>query len=204
MVLQILMQTSALAQYFQFTGVYPNQVPELLRIACKGSNQVAAGYVIYGSSTILVYTTGEGVHGFTLDPTVGEFLLFYENIQIPKESKTYSVNEGNYNKWDPKLQKYIDDLKSDNKERNRPYSLRYVGSLVADFHRNLLYGGIFMYPADSKNKNGKLRLLYEANPLSLIVEQAGGRASNGRERILEIEPEGLHQRTPLFIGSEKM
>jgi fructose-1,6-bisphosphatase I len=169
----------------------------------KGINQVAAGYVIYGSSTILVYTTGEGVHGFTLDPTVGEFLLFYENIRIPKKSKTYSVNEGNYVKWDPKLQKYIDELKSENKEKGRPYSSRYVGSLVADFHRNLLYGGIFMYPADTKNKNGKLRLLYEANPLALIVEQAGGRASNGRVRILEIEPQALHQRTPLFIGSEE-
>lgn len=169
----------------------------------KGTQQVAAGYVIYGSSTILVYTTGQGVHGFTLDPTVGEFLLFYENIITPKRSKTYSVNEGNYSKWDKNLQRYIDELKSDDKTKGRPYSARYVGSLVADFHRNLLYGGIFMYPADSKNKNGKLRLLYEANPLALIIEQAGGRASNGKQRILEIEPKDLHQRTPLFIGSEE-
>ncbi len=169
----------------------------------KGTQQVAAGYVIYGSSTILVYTTGQGVHGFTLDPSVGEFLLFYENILTPKRSKTYSVNEGNYYKWDKNLQRYIDELKSDDKTKGRPYSARYVGSLVADFHRNLLYGGIFMYPADSKNQNGKLRLLYEANPLAFIIEQAGGSASNGKQRILEIEPKDLHQRTPLFIGSEE-
>jgi fructose-1,6-bisphosphatase I len=169
----------------------------------KGTCQVASGYVIYGSSTIMVYTTGQGVHGFTLDPTVGEFLLFYENIKIPKTSKTYSVNEGNYSKWDSSLQKFINDLKSDNKEKGRPYSARYVGSLVADFHRNLLYGGLFMYPGDKKNPNGKLRLLYEANPLAFIAEQAGGRASNGKERILDIQPGDLHQRTPLFIGSEQ-
>jgi fructose-1,6-bisphosphatase I len=168
----------------------------------KGYKQVAGGYVIYGSSTVLVYTTGEGAHGFTLDPTVGEFLLFNENIKIPKRSKTYSVNEGNYCKWDERLRKYIDDLKVNDQSKNRPYSSRYVGSLVADFHRNLLYGGIFMYPADEKNVNGKLRLMYEANPLAFIVEQAGGKASNGKDRILSIKPENLHQRTPLFIGSE--
>lgn len=168
-----------------------------------GTQQVAAGYVIYGSSTIMVYTTGQGVHGFTLDPTVGEFLLFYENIQIPKKSKTYSINEGNFSRWHPNLQKYVDDLKRDNSDKGRPYSARYVGSLVADFHRNLLYGGLFMYPGDKKNPNGKLRLLYEANPLAMIVEQAGGRASNGKERILDVVPLDLHQRTPLFIGSEE-
>lgn len=168
-----------------------------------GTEQVAAGYVIYGSSTIMVYTTGRGVHGFTLDPTVGEFLLFYENIQTPKKSKTYSINEGNYSKWHPNLQKYINDLKSDNKDYGWPYSARYVGSLVADFHRNLLYGGLFMYPGDKKNPKGKLRLLYEANPLAFIIEQAGGRASNGQERILDVVPLDLHQRTPLFIGSEE-
>lgn len=169
----------------------------------QGFNQVAAGYVIYGSSTILVYTTGSGVHGFTLDPTVGEFLLYYENIKMPKKSKTYSINEGNYTKWDSRQQKYIDHLKSDNIKIGLPYSARYVGSLVADFHRNLLYGGIFMYPADKKNTRGKLRLLYEANPLALIVEQAGGRATNGKERVLDIVPFDLHQKTPLFIGSEE-
>lgn len=167
----------------------------------KGVQQVAAGYVVYGSSTILVYTTGKGVHGFTLDPSVGEFLLSYENMQIPKKSKTYSINEGNYSKWSKGMQKYIDHIKTKDNETDRPYSSRYVGSLVADFHRNLLYGGIFIYPADEKNKNGKLRLMYEANPLSFIVEQAGGRGSDGKESILEIQPENLHQRTPLFIGS---
>jgi fructose-1,6-bisphosphatase I len=168
----------------------------------KGTKQVAAGYVIYGSSTVLVYTTGEGVHGFTLDPTVGEFLLYNENIKIPKRSKTYSVNEGNYCKWDENLRKYVDELKVIDPSKGRPYSSRYVGSLVADFHRNLLYGGIFMYPADKKNVNGKLRLMYEANPLAFIIEQAGGRATNGKEKILCLKPENLHQRTPLFIGSE--
>lgn len=168
----------------------------------QGIKQVAAGYVMYGSSTILVYTTGQGVHGFTLDPSVGEFLLFYENILMPKKSNTYSINEGNYSKWDKNLQKYIDYLKSDDKEKGLPYTARYVGSLVADFHRNLLYGGIFMYPSDNKHSNGKLRLLYEANPLAFICEQAGGKATNGNERILEVVPLDLHQKTPLFIGSE--
>lgn len=169
----------------------------------KGTEQVAAGYCVYGSSSILVYTTGKGVHGFTLDPSVGEFLLSYENMTIPKKSKTYSVNEGNYSKWTKGMQSYIDYLKENHKESGRPYSSRYVGSLVADFHRNLLYGGIFIYPADEKNKNGKLRLMYEANPLSFIVEQAGGCSSDGVNRILELEPKTLHQRTPLFVGSEE-
>jgi fructose-1,6-bisphosphatase I len=169
----------------------------------KGDRQVAAGYVIYGSSTILVYTTGEGVHGFTLDPSVGEFLLFYENITIPKTAKTYSINEGNFSKWSNGLQNYINYLKENAEDKKRPYTSRYVGSLVADFHRNLLYGGIFMYPSDNKNKNGKLRLLYEANPLAFIVEQAGGRATDGCTRILDKEPKALHERTPLFIGSEE-
>jgi fructose-1,6-bisphosphatase I len=169
----------------------------------KGLKQVAAGYVVYGSSTIMVYTAGKGAHGFTLDPSVGEFLLSYENMKIPKKSKTYSVNEGNFSKWSDGMKNYINYLKQNDKESDRPYTSRYVGSLVADFHRNLLYGGIFIYPADEKNKNGKLRLMYEANPLSMIVEQAGGRASNGKDRILEINPNDLHQRTPLFIGSEE-
>jgi fructose-1,6-bisphosphatase I len=168
-----------------------------------GTQQVAAGYIMYGSSTIMVYTTGEGVHGFTLDPTVGEFLLFYENIQTPGKSRTYSVNEGNYSKWDKGTRAYIDYLKTENKEKDKPYSARYVGSLVADFHRNLLYGGLFMYPGDKKNPNGKLRLLYEANPLAFIIEQAGGRASNGKQRILEVVPLDLHQKTPVFIGSRE-
>lgn len=186
--------------YKRITPSGPGKLEDVLQ---AGVQQVAAGYVIYGSSSVLVYTTGEGVHGFTLDPTVGEFLLFHENIKIPKKSKTYSVNEGNYCKWDNNLRKYIDGLKKSDPEKGRPYTSRYVGSLVADFHRNLLYGGIFMYPADKKNVNGKLRLMYEANPLAFVVEQAGGRASNGKQRILEIKPENLHQRTPLFIGSEE-
>lgn len=167
----------------------------------QGINQVAAGYVVYGSSTILVYTAGKGVHGFTLDPSAGEFLLSYENMQIPKKSKTYSVNEGNYKKWSKGMQKFIDYLKENDPTTGRPYTSRYVGSLVADFHRNLLYGGIFIYPNDNKNPKGKLRLLYEANPLSFIIEQAGGKASDGKNRILDIVPDTLHQRTPLFIGS---
>jgi fructose-1,6-bisphosphatase I len=168
-----------------------------------GEKQVAAGYVIYGSSTVLVLTTGNGVSAFTLDPTVGEFLLSHENIRIPKTSKIYSANEGNYCKWSTGIKKYIDHLKENSIDGKRPFSSRYVGSLVADFHRNLLYGGIFLYPGDTKNKNGKLRLMYEANPLSFIAEQAGGKGSNGKERIMEIEPNSLHQRTPLFIGSEE-
>jgi fructose-1,6-bisphosphatase I len=185
--------------YKRVTNSGPGTLEDCLQ---QGTQQVAAGYIIYGSSTIMVYTTGRGVHGFTLDPTVGEFLLFYENIKIPKRAKTYSINEGNYTKWNDGLRRYIDDLKCDDSKRGRPYSARYVGSLVADFHRNLLYGGLFMYPGDVKNPNGKLRLLYEANPLAFIIEQAGGRATNGVNRILELVPLDLHQKTPLFIGSE--
>jgi len=166
-----------------------------------GHKQVGAGYVIYGSSTLLVYTAGRGVHGFTLDPTVGEFLLSHENIQIPKRGSIYSVNEGNTNNWDEGMKRYIEHLKTPDKAMGRPYSSRYIGSLVADFHRNLLYGGVFLYPADKKSPKGKLRVLYEANPLSFIVEQAGGAGSNGRQRILDIQPTDLHQRTPLIIGS---
>lgn len=162
-----------------------------------GAEQVAAGYMLYGSSTMLVYTTGHGVHGFTLDPGVGEFLLSHENIRIPEKGKIYSINEGNSKHWMEATSGYIGKLKTNEKD----YSARYVGSLVSDFHRNLLKGGIFLYPADKKSKNGKLRLLYEANPLSFIVEQAGGRASTGEKRILEIVPTELHQRTPLIIGS---
>ncbi|MDZ7359997.1 MAG: class 1 fructose-bisphosphatase [candidate division KSB1 bacterium] len=166
-----------------------------------GSKQIGAGYVIYGSSTLLVYTAGLGVHGFTLDPTVGEFLLSHENIQIPKRGKIYSINEGNTHNWDDNTRRYIEHLKTPDKATGRPYSSRYIGSLVSDFHRNLLYGGIFLYPADKKSPKGKLRLLYEANPLGLIVEQAGGAVSNGQQRVLDIQPTDLHQRTPLIIGS---
>ena len=170
----------------------------------KGRNQVAAGYIIYGSSTMLVFTTGEGVHGFTLDPSVGEFYLSHPDIRIPFKSKYFSVNEGNYSYWDENMRRYIDYLKEQDKESGRPYSSRYIGSLVADFHRNLISGGIFLYPMDNKNPakpSGKLRLLYEAAPLAFVVEQAGGRAITGDGReIMEINPEELHQRVPLIIG----
>ena len=162
----------------------------------KGSEQVAAGYFLYGPSTMLVYSTGHGVYGFTLDPSVGEFLLSHENIKIPETGKYYSVNAANYDKWAKEDQKAVDMF------THGGYSLRYVGSLVADFHRTLLYGGIYSYPADMKNKNGKLRLLYEANPLSFLMEQAGGLAVNGQgNRILETMPEHVHMRTPFIFGS---
>jgi fructose-1,6-bisphosphatase I len=172
-----------------------------------GKNQVAAGYFIYGSSTIMVYTTGNGtgVHGFTLFPSVGEFLLSHENIRVPEKGKIYSVNEGNYGYWDERTLALVDYFKAKDKETGRPYTSRYVGSLVADFHRNLLKGGIFMYPADLKDPKkpaGKLRLMVEANPLAMVVQEAGGYASDGHGPILEIEPKELHQRTPLFIGSK--
>ncbi|GMR05418.1 MAG: class 1 fructose-bisphosphatase [Thermodesulfobacteriota bacterium] len=161
-----------------------------------GVEQVCSGYVLYGSSTMLVYTTGHGVHGFTLDPSVGEFLLSHEDIRIPERAKIYSINEGNARKWRPGTNLYIDKLKDDG-----AHTARYVGSLVSDFHRNLMKGGIFLYPDDKKSPKGKLRLMYEANPLAFIVEQAGGKASTGVERILDVVPEELHQRVPLIIGS---
>ena len=166
-----------------------------------GYEQVAAGYVIYGSSVVMVYTTGHGVHGFTYDPTIGEFLLSHENIITPKSGKYYSINEGSYAQFNEGTKKYLDYIKEEDPETNRPYSTRYIGSLVADFHRNLLTGGVFIYPPTTKHLKGKLRLMYEANPLAFICEQAGGRATNGRDRILDIQPLELHQRTPLYIGS---
>ena len=184
-----------------------NEVP-LSDVLQSGRNQVAAGYFLYGSSTMMVYTTGNGtgVHGFTLYPSLGEFLLSHESIRIPEKAKTYSVNEGNYNYWDDRTKALVDFFKARDKETGRPYTSRYVGSLVADFHRNLLKGGIFLYPADLKDPKkptGKLRLMVEANPLAMVVEEAGGYASDGHGPILDIEPRELHQRTPLFIGSKK-
>ena len=164
----------------------------------KGLEQVAAGYVIYGSSTMLVYTTGNGVHGFTLDSSLGEFLLSHENMRIPAKGKIYSINEGNSAHWDDGTRNYINHIKQKDEKTNRPYSLRYVGTLVADVHRTLTYGGIFMYPATPKPK---LRLLYEASPMAFIVEQAGGRATTGKDRMLEVQPKELHQKVPLIIGS---
>ena len=168
-----------------------------------GYKQIAAGYCIYGSSTMLVYTTGDGTHGFTFDPSIGEFILSHEDIKIPGRGKIYSVNEGNYRWWHSGVKQYVKYLQEEDKATHRPYSSRYIGSMVADVHRTLLYGGIFMYPGDSRNPEGKLRLMYEANPVSFIVEQAGGKASNGNIRILDVKPKNLHQRTPLFIGSEE-
>lgn len=169
-----------------------------------GSRQVAAGYIIYGSSTMLVYTTGNGVNGFTLDPSIGTFCLSHPNIRIPADGKIYSVNEGNLNQMTNGVRDYISYCQQEDKATSRPYSSRYIGSLVADFHRNLLKGGIYIYPGTQKAPNGKLRLLYEANPLAFIIEQAGGLATNGEERILDIQPTELHQRVPLFIGSRNM
>lgn len=167
-----------------------------------GRKTVAAGYVLYGSSTMFVYTTGHGVNEFTYDPTIGEFLLTNRNIRIPKWNNQYSVNEGYYHRWDEKFRRYIDYIKMPSSDKKRPYSLRYVGTAVADVHRVLHYGGIFMYPADNKNPNGKLRLMYEANPLAFIIEQAGGLATDGKQNILDIIPTDVHQKTPLFIGSQ--
>jgi fructose-1,6-bisphosphatase I len=167
-----------------------------------GVKQVAAGYIVYGSSTMLVYTTGNGVHGFTLDPSIGEFLLSHPNMRIPNPGqRIYSCNEGNYSRWAEEQRRFVDHLKGIDGENAKPFSSRYIGSLVADFHRNLLYGGLFMYPADAKSPQGKLRLLYEAAPLAMIAEGAGGRASDGERRLMEVEPSSLHQRTPLYIGT---
>jgi fructose-1,6-bisphosphatase I len=169
----------------------------------RGNRIAMAGYVIYGSSTMLVFSYGHGVHGFTLDPSCGEYLLSHPDIEMPEKTKHFSVNEGNYYMWEENVKKYIDYCKTPDKESGRPYSGRYIGSLVADFHRNLLYGGIFLYPGTKENPDGKLRLLYEANPLSYIAEQAGGAGTTGKKRILDILPDVIHQRVPLIIGPKK-
>ncbi|SFF50548.1 class 1 fructose-bisphosphatase [Thermoflexibacter ruber] len=164
----------------------------------KGANQVAGGYVLYGSSMILTYTTGYGVNGFTYDHTIGEFILSYPNMKIKELGSIFSYNEGNYNDFSEGTKAYLTYC------RNQKYTARYIGSLVADFHRNLLKGGIFFYPATSKSPNGKLRLLYECNSLAFVIEQAGGKATDGKRRILDIEPHDIHQRSPLIIGSSAM
>jgi fructose-1,6-bisphosphatase I len=169
-----------------------------------GRELIAAGYVIYGSSTMLVYTTGKGgVHGFTYDPGVGEFFLSHENIRCPERGKTYSINEGNSALWSDPVRRWNAWVKEENKAEGRPYGQRYVGSLIADAHRTLLKGGIFAYPADKKSAKGKLRLLYEANPFAFLFEAAGGAAIDGSRRILDVEPTELHQRTPLILGSRE-
>jgi fructose-1,6-bisphosphatase I len=163
-----------------------------------GVEQVASGYVLYGSSTMLVYTTGKGVNGFTLDPSIGEFCLSHADMKVPQEGKIYAVNQGSYHKFDASVQQFIDEC------MEKSCTFRYVGSMVADVHRTLIKGGIFMYPATTSAPKGKLRLLYECNPLSFIIEQAGGCATNGTQRILELEATELHQRTPIFMGSPNM
>jgi fructose-1,6-bisphosphatase I len=175
-------------------------VADVLQPGCK---QVASGYVMYGSSTMLVYTTGQGVHGFTLDPTIGEFLLSHPKIVTPRVGVYYSVNESNFGRWDRAVQIAVRGLKGDAPDLMKPKNSRYIGSLVADFHRNLIAGGIFLYPADTRNPQGKLRLLYEASPMAFIAEQAEGSATDGVNRILDVLPRSLHQRTPLVIGSRE-
>lgn len=163
-----------------------------------GSQQVAAGYVLYGSSTMLVYTTGHGVNGFTYEPTLGEYFLSHPNMKMPDDGKVYSINEGSYNSFEDGVKRYVSYCK------DNQYTARYIGSLVADFHRNMLKGGIYIYPATAKDKNGKLRLMYECNALAFVAEQAGGKATDGTQRILDIKPYSLHQRTPFFVGSKNM
>lgn len=170
----------------------------------KGTEQVAAGYIIYGSSTMLVYTTGKGVNGFTLDPSIGEFCLSHPDLNIPPDGTIYSINEGYYTHFPDGVKKYIKYCQVEDKNTNRPYISRYTGSMVADLHRNLIKGGIFIYPCTASSIKGKLRLVYECNPMAFIIEQAGGLASNGYNRILELDVEELHQRSPIFIGSENM
>ncbi|WED22128.1 class 1 fructose-bisphosphatase [Vibrio sp. JC009] len=169
-----------------------------------GEQQVAAGYVIYGSSTMLVYTTGNGVHGFTYDPSIGSFCLSHERMMVPEEGKIYSINEGNYIRFPMGVKKYIKYCQESVPEDNRPYTSRYIGSLVSDFHRNLLKGGIYLYPSTESHPNGKLRLLYECNPIAFLAEQAGGIATDGKNRIMEIKPTELHERVPFFVGSTNM
>ena len=169
-----------------------------------GHCQVAAGYVVYGSSTMLVYTTGNGVHGFTCDPSLGVFFLSHENIMIPKKGAIYSINEGNYFKFPEGVKKYLKFCQEIDQPTNRPYTSRYIGSLAPDVHRNFLKGGIYMYPSTASAPKGKLRLLYECNPMAFLVEQAGGKATDGKNRILDIKPTEIHQRVPFFCGNTDM
>lgn len=178
--------------------------PNLQDMLQPGTAQVAAGYVLYGSSTILVYSTGNGVNGFTLDPAIGEFFLSHPDLRMPENGRLYAVNEGNLNDFDPQLRAYLAYCQSHENQTGKPYSGRYIGSLVADFHRNLIKGGIYIYPAVPAAPQGRLRLLYECNPLAFIAEQAGGLATDGKQRILDIQPTELHQRVGFYIGSKLM
>jgi len=183
----------------------PGKIPVNEDFLQKGTEQVAAGYIVYGSSTMLVYTTGLGVTGFTLDPTIGEFCLSHFQMDTPTTGNIYSINEGNFTSFNKGVQKFIRYCQEMDNKTKRPYSGRYIGSLVADFHRNLLKGGIYIYPATEKQPEGKLRLLYECNPMAFLAEQAGGLATDGNgNRILEIQPETIHQRTPFFTGSRNL
>ena len=176
----------------------------ITNVCQPGNNLLAAGYCMYSSSTILVLTVGHGVYGFTLDPSIGGIVLSHEDVKVPEKGKIYSFNEGNYVNWEPGLKEYMDALKKGgHTEDGKPYSARYIGSLVGDFHRTMLYGGIYGYPGDAKNANGKLRLLYECAPMSFIAEQAGGMGSTGRGRVLDIRPEEVHQRVPFYTGSRE-
>ncbi len=181
-------------------GGYRTRLNDFLQ---PGRNQVGAGYVIYGSSTMFVFSTGFGVHGFTLDPEIGEYVLSHENIRIPDKCTCFSANEANYEKWDEPTQRFADHLRYGDDETYATTTSRYIGSLVADFHRNILHGGVFMYPADAKTGKGKLRLLYECAPMAMLIEQAGGMATTGRERIMDIVPTELHQRVPVAYGSKR-
>jgi fructose-1,6-bisphosphatase I len=170
----------------------------------KGTEQIGAGYIVYGSSTMMVYTTGKGVNGFTLDPSIGEFCLSHPDMQVPKDGNIYSINEGYYTHFPDGIKKYIKYCQVEDEKTRRPYTSRYTGSMVADLHRSLIKGGIFMYPITAQAPNGKLRLVYECNPMAFIVEQAGGKASNGYQRILELDVTELHQRSAIMIGSTNM
>ncbi|MFD2162797.1 class 1 fructose-bisphosphatase [Paradesertivirga mongoliensis] len=178
--------------------------PTLQDALQRGTEQVAAGYIVYGSSTMLVYTTGKGVNGFTLDPSIGEFCLSHPDMKIPEDGYIYSINEGNYINFPDGVKKYIKFCQEEDPSTKRPYSSRYIGSMIADMHRNMIKGGIFLYPPTSSSPKGKLRLVYECNPMAFIIEQAGGRATDGFQRILEMEVESLHQRCSIFVGSENM
>jgi fructose-1,6-bisphosphatase I len=187
--------------YRRITKDGPAQLSDVLQ---AGTEQVAAGYIVYGSSTMLVYTTGKGVNGFTLDPSIGEFCLSHPNLKIPSSGTIYSINEGNYVHFPDGVKKYIKYCQVEDLATKRPYTSRYIGSMVADIHRSIIKGGIFIYPTTSSAPTGKLRLVYECNPMAFIIEQAGGKATNGFQRILELPVTDLHQRSAIFIGSADM
>jgi fructose-1,6-bisphosphatase I len=182
----------------------PGTDPNIKDVLQAGNKLVAAGYVVYGTSTMLVYSTGKGVNGFTLDPSIGEFCLSHPDIKTPADGKIYSINEGNAAEFPEGNKNYLNWVKETDKSTSRPYSARYIGSMIADFHRNLLKGGVFIYPPTAKSPNGKLRLMFECIPMSFIAEQAGGKSTTSKERILDIEPSELHQRVPIIMGSPNM